>query len=461
MQLIRVKLLFILVLIAVNSYCQNKLYGNFPLLKGQVINLVGFNGVGIYKIDSTIISSQGYFSLNYSDQDLGMGYISLSGNKPYFVVLAKEQIELKGDLLSTPESIDVVNSIENKYFINYAIEHAKREQALSAWSYLEKVYQREPLFSNHKIPQQTIGFEQQRINKEDFDFLSSLPATSYVRWYLPLRKLISSVSTVAQYKTEEIPATIAAFRKIDYADSRLYKSGLLSDLIESQYWLLENRGMSLDSIFNDMNISTDFILKSSSTNEKLFNEITNYLFNYFEKHSLFKASEYLALKSLSQKSTKLNNDLAKKLESYRSMKKGEIAPDILFEGDVYKNGKYLENPFLLSKISSKYKLVVFGASWCNQCMEQMTELLALYPKWKSKEVEVFFISMDTDKKAYLDFTSIMPFVSLCDYKKWDTKAAKDYYISSSPSFFLLDTKLKILLRPISINQIHKFLELGL
>ena len=95
MQLIRVKLFFIFVLIAMNSYCQNKLYGNFPLLKGQVISLGGFNGLGIYKIDSTIISSQGYFSLNYSDQDFGMGYISLSDNKPYFVVLAKRAAVLK------------------------------------------------------------------------------------------------------------------------------------------------------------------------------------------------------------------------------------------------------------------------------------------------------------------------------------------------------------------------------
>ncbi|MEI6586686.1 MAG: TlpA disulfide reductase family protein [Sediminibacterium sp.] len=461
MQFKRINSFLIFVLIAMNSYCQNKLSGNFSSLKGQIIRLVGFNGLGIYKIDSTVISNQGFFSLKYSEKDFGMGYISSADNKPYFVVLAKEQIELKGEMLSVPESILVINGNENKNFVNYATEHAKREQALSAWGYLQKKYQEEPLFSNEKIPLQTIALEVQRIKKQDLDFLSNLPAKSYVSWYLPLRKLISAVSSVAQFKANEIPATISAFRNIDYADSRFYKSGLLRDAIESQYWLLENSGMALDSIFNGMNLSTDYILKSISKNEILFNEMTKYLFDYFEKHSLYKASEYLAVKALTQNGCTLNIDLAKQLEFYRAMKKGAIAPDILFSGDVYKNGENLNKSFRLSEINSKYKLVIFGASWCNLCIDEMSQLLSIYSKWKLKGVEVFFVSMDTDKKAYLEFTSLMPFISNCDYKKWDTKAAKDYYISGSPTFFLLDSKQKILLRPISVKQINSFLELGI
>ena len=64
-----------------------------------------------------------------------------------------------------------------------------------------------------------------------------------MNYYLPLRKLVSSVSTIAQYRTEEIPAAIVAFRNIDYTDPRLYKSGLVADAIESHFWLLENSGL--------------------------------------------------------------------------------------------------------------------------------------------------------------------------------------------------------------------------
>lgn len=444
-------------LVAFNSFAQNTLSGNLSLLKGQTIRLVGFNGLGIYNIDSTQINEQGTFSLQFSDADLGMGYVAAADNKPYFVVLAKEQIELKGETLTATETVITIKGNENKLFVNYAKEHAKREQALSAWDYLQKIYQGDAVFSSQKTTQQSIATEMQRIKKQDLDFLSGLPATAYLKWYLPLRKLISSVSSIAQYKTAEIPATISAFRKIDYADPRLYKSGLLRDAIESQYWLLENRGLPLDTIFKDMNVSTDFLLTSIATNEKLYNEITKYLFDYFEKHSLFQPSEHLSLRALTQNSCTLSDNLANQLESYRAMKAGNTAPDILLAGDVYKNGSPVISPSRLSEVASNYKLVVFGASWCPSCAEEMAQLLPLYGKWKAKGIEVVFISLDTEKKAFQEFTSVFPFISTCDYKKWDTQAAKDYFVFASPTIFLLDNTGKIKFRPKSTAHLEAFI----
>ncbi len=148
-------------------------------------------------------------------------------------------------------------------------------------------------------------------------------------------KLLSSVSTIAQYRTEEIPATIEAFRKLDYTDKRLYKSGLLKDAIDSHFWLLENMGQPLDTVLKEMNISIDFMLSNLSGNEKKFNEITKYLFHLLESHSLYQSSEYLALKVLTQNSCTINDDLANQLELYRAMKLGNIAPDIL-HSNIYK-----------------------------------------------------------------------------------------------------------------------------
>ncbi len=115
-----------------------------------------------------------------------------------------------------------------------------------------------------------------------------------------MRKLVSSVAMIAQYPTEEISATMTAFRNLDYTDNRLYKRGLLKEVIESHYRLIENSGRSLDSVFIEINISTDLMMKNLRSNEKKLNEITEYLFCYLEQHSLYKASEYLALKVLTQ-----------------------------------------------------------------------------------------------------------------------------------------------------------------
>lgn len=50
--------------------------------------------------------------------------------------------------------------------------------------------------------------------------------------------------------------------------------------------------------------------------------------------------------------------MAKQLELYRAMKTGNIAPDIAFNGDVFKNGSVIKMPSRLSEIQSAYKVVI-------------------------------------------------------------------------------------------------------
>lgn len=172
--------------------------GNLSLLPNQVINLTGFNGLKNYSISSAQINTNGNFKLTYSGADYGVGYLMSADEKPFFVILSGEDIELGGEALGSIETLQVKNGKENKWFEQYANEHPRREQALSAWIYLEKIYAQDTLFSNQKTPNKAIQSEKLRISNEDKNFLAQLPKDSYVSWFLPTRKLVSSVSTVAQ-----------------------------------------------------------------------------------------------------------------------------------------------------------------------------------------------------------------------------------------------------------------------
>lgn len=430
---------------------------NFPLLKNQTIYLEGFKGKDTYIIDSAIVNEQGNFTLHYDSKDYGMGYIKSPNSKPSMLVLENNNVELKGEQISLPGNISIIKGPENLAFFKYAKEHAIREQALSAWGFLKKMYESDSIVFDKKNIVQSIASEMNKIQKEDNLFLEKLPKSSFVSWYLPTRKLISDVSNITQFRISEIPATVNAFRKINYTDPGLYKSGLLNDLFENHYWLLENSGLSTDSMFTEMNRSTDAILGSLINNDSLYNQITNLLFDYFEKHSLLMCSEYIAVKALTQNKIALTNKLSNKLESYRVMKVGNIAPDIIFEGLIFENGFETKKLTRLSDIPSKYKLVIFGASWCPACLNEMTQLLPQYQKWKAKGVEVVFVSLDTDKTAFRSYVKDFPFISICDFNKWDSKSAKDYYIFNSPTIFLLDKNNKIVARPSSINTLSQII----
>ncbi len=431
--------------------------GNLTQIINESIKLEGFNGLKTYPISSTKIDESGNFKLTYSKADFGVGYLMSADEKPLFVILSGEDIELVGEALSNPETIKIIKGIENQWFEQYAKEHPRREQALSAWIYLEKIYSQDSLFAVEATPSKAIQDEKKRIRDEDALFLESLPNDSYIKWFLPARKLMSSVSTVS-HRTEEIPTTIAAFRALDYTDQRLYKSGLFKDAIESHFWLLENSGRSLDSVFIEMQLSIDAILVNLVKDDKKLNEVTNYLFDLLEKHSLFQASEYLAIKVLNETSCTLDSDLARQLESYRAMKKGNTAPDILFNNTIFSPDYGNKVPNQLSEIKSKYTVVVFGASWCQKCVNELPEITKHYSKWKAQGVEVVFVSLDESKELFKNFTSLFPFISICDYQKWNSTAAKDYYVFGTPSMYLLNDKREILLRPNSVNQMDGWVD---
>ena len=427
---------------------EHTITGSFPALSNQQVRLVGFDGFNTYTIDRVKADDKGSFKLSFSKEDHGMGYLSAEDEQAFIVILAPgENINLEGETLTFAETLKIVSGKQNQLFEQFAFEHQRREQALSAWVFLERIYRQDSLFATHETPQAAIEQEMQRIKEEDEAFLASLPHEAYVSWFLPVRKLVSSVSTIAQYRTEEIPDAIAAFRQMDYTDSRLWKSGLLREAIEAHFWLIENSGRSLDSVYVEMNVSIDHMIENLVTDEKKFNEITAYLFNLLEQRSLFNSSEYLALKVLNEVSCTIDNNLAAQLESYRAMKIGNTAPDFVFPQDYFAPGYPADKlPQKLSQVKSEYTLVVFGASWCPACHDDLSTIVSLYEQWKTHGVEIVYISLDEDYQAFKSFADDFPFISICDYQKWGSPLVQAYHVFATPTMYLLDSDQEILLR---------------
>jgi thiol-disulfide isomerase/thioredoxin len=206
-----------------------------------------------------------------------------------------------------------------------------------------------------------------------------------------------------------------------------------------------------------MKTSIDRLLPVLQRNEKVFNEVTDYLFDLLERHSLFQASEYLAIKVLNEVSCTVNSDLAKQLETYRAMKKGNTAPDIRFASEIRAPG-FNPVPEKLSDLKATYTVVVFGASWCETCKKEVPEIASLYGKWKANGVEVVLVSLDESKDAFQSFVKDFPFISTCDFKKWEGQMVQDYYVFGTPTMFLLDASRKILLRPTSVKQMDAWVD---
>jgi hypothetical protein len=59
---------------------------------------------------------------------------------------------------------------------------------------------------------------------------------------------------------------------------------------------------------------------------------------------------------------------------------------------------------------------------------------------------------------FKNFAAGFPFISICDYQKWESPVVKSYHVFASPSIYLLDDKRKILLRPNSVNHLDSWVD---
>ena len=451
------KTFFVLALHFVSSLVfAQQITGNFPVLANQYLKLQGFHHFDTYTIDSIKVDEGGSFVLKFATNDYGIGLLSAEGLRPSVVVLTDEQIMVSWKEQDEDYQLQVSQGEENLLFQQYINEQPKREQALSAWNYLQKMYNTDAHFRGKKKPIKAIQQEKTRIAKEESRFFQGLADVSYIQWYIPMRKLLNSVARVAQYEPENIEPTRNALRKIDYSDARLYKSGLLREALDNHVWFIENSSGALDSVFADLNRSIDIILAQLLSDEAKYNEITDYLFKLLEKRSLFTSAEYLAIKVLNEQSCTVDGDLANQLEGYRKMKTGNTAPDILFSEYTYRPEGLQANR--LSDIQASYKVVVFAAGWCGHCKEEIPKLGDLYKEWKALGIEIVLVSLDENVDDFVRFVGGLPFTSTTDLQKWNTQAARDFHVFATPTMFLLDGDQKILLKPKSVDHLKSWVD---
>ncbi len=456
----KTRILFIIFAVCIfNLNAQYTIKGEFQYIKNQKLTLHGYTGFENIVIDQTTSNDKGEFTLKYGPKNIGMGYIITDNNKPYIFVLEENGIEFKGPTFDYTDSIVFIKGFENQQYIQYGIDFNKRENTLSVWDYLKKIYNIDSFFSKNTVQKEFIVNEIKRIKDEDKAYLASLNKNSYIYWFLPHRRLLSLLSIIAQYRVEEIPSALEEVRKIDYSDERLWKSGFIKESIENHYWFLENMGKSGDDMFAEMNKSSDYFIKSLAKDNIKLNILCRYLFKYFENHSLYKSADYLANKLLNDKTIKLNTDFAYLLEKHRKMKVGNVVSDFKFNGELYKDGKKLAKIKTLKDIKSDNIVLLFGSSQSPETQSYINKILSDYiAKWREKKVEIVFIAFDTDKKSFLNYSKTLPFINYSDYKGMEAPAIKEFCVHSFPSMIFIDKDKKIVLHPISIEHMNAWIE---
>ncbi|MDR1601787.1 MAG: AhpC/TSA family protein [Tannerella sp.] len=95
---------------------------------------------------------------------------------------------------------------------------------------------------------------------------------------------------------------------------------------------------------------------------------------------------------------------------------------------------------LSSRLGNGYVLLDFWASWCPPCRRENPHLVALYNKYKRKGFDIFSVSLDRTKDAWLKGIADdnLTWTHVSDLKYWHSAPAALYGVRAIPSNFLID-----------------------
>jgi thiol-disulfide isomerase/thioredoxin len=370
----------------------------------------------------------GNYSLAYPKNYKGAALLQINNSKSLIVLLNNENFNIQWQNWQDFKTLKFTNSIENDFFANGIIVNQEAEYKLAGLRYLLPLYQESK--ANENWLQTEINNQEQTFA----NFIEGLPKNSYAKHYLNYRKFLGEVQlTNERYKeVSRVKQHELAFTKIDFANDALWQSGLLKEILSGYYQVLELY-QDKDSIDSKSKEANTIWLKTLKNQPIKQQEVAEFCFTLLEKKGLTKASEHIALSMLNNDNCQLTDKQTDLFEQYRKLAIGNTASNIL-----------LNNQKNLKELKNTYKLVVFGASWCPNCQTDFPSLIGKYKKLKENyDLEIVYVSIDTDKNAFKEYYKEAPFITFCDYKGWETKAAKEYHVFATPTYILLDKNLKI------------------
>lgn len=181
------------------------------------------------------------------------------------------------------------------------------------------------------------------------------------------------------------------------------------------------------------------------------------LYLYYNKMWKWKYNEMdgILAKFPDLKENRYYKEMKVKADVLRKIAPGAIAPD--FKVKTVDGGE-----ISLSSFRGKYVILDFWASWCAPCRAATECIKGIYKKYNAQGLEVFSVSLDDDKDAWLKAIKDdgMEWKQGCQLLKGGkfTPVAQLYGIDGIPAFWVIDPDGKILCQETKGDRVVAFCE---
>src|ERR1035437_876538 len=121
----------------------------------------------------------------------------------------------------------------------------------------------------------------------------------------------------------------------------------------------------------------------------------------------------------------------------------------------YLINRFRKNGFIKAMDYDK-TLILFYASWCPHCQRLIPKLIKLYNDQKEKKLEVYAVSIDTNKTDWIDFINRndLKWINVRAINEEYSKIVREYHLYSTPTMIVIDKNKKVISIPNDISELN-------
>ena len=415
---------------------------NIKRQTNKQVDLYRTEGKYKYKVDSTKVLTDGSFTFKYKKHLKGFYKLTLGNeNNIVDVILNPSEpvVSLAFSQIRLEKGIEVIQSNENKAYWEF-----KKEDS-TVQSKIKNLKKQRGQFKSQaneaKVNEMTN--EIIKLEKELFNFVQTV-INKYPTTFFSKTK-IASLS-----KTPKDKATY--FDDLDFSNESFIRSDVYATRFQD--YIIKHSGHTEVGYYN----AVDDIMKKSKVNEKVFefalyNLLDGFYGSGLEDVATYIMEEYFYGEACGE--IEINDLLRSKADLIKNLQIGNIPPDFTIKSN-YGADVNLKN----TCANNKYTVIMFWATHCPHCMRDLPGFVPVYNEYKSKGLEVIGVALDVNQTKWKNTIEEKGFnwKNVSQFGNYKSPVCIDYKINKTPSWFILDSSMKIIAKPKGKQEVLRFLK---
>jgi peroxiredoxin len=254
------------------------------------------------------------------------------------------------------------------------------------------------------------------------------------------------------WKNPEFPNDKGKYwNDIDFNDESVIRTPIISDRVQS--YMIAFSGGTDSGFYNCIDLTKEAADENSAVLEfTLYIMLDGFYQSGKETICLYILDNYIFDEDCG---ANLTDVIKQRAEGIINLQVGKSPPNFTIrdiKGDRYDLYKEVKK--------GEYTLVMFWASWCHKCEQEIPVLKNLYSTYKPKGFQVVGVSVDQADAAWRNASEEkgINFPNVSQLSGWKSPVAQDYKVTQTPTLFLLDSEGKIVLKPKRIFEVERFLQ---